>query len=137
MCAILTSVFLNTMYSVSDNILLGINYDNVNNIEIVTNGFFGQRNNTIRKNITEKAEIRRYINKLYKTKFYKSSDKQFGQRDFTTMININKNNGNTIKIYIISVQARIYEINSLGEVSISSNLYLISPLVWLNLINVI
>lgn len=126
-------VFFNTMYNVKDNIILGINYENVENINITTNGLFGQKNDTININLTEKSDIRKFINKLYKIKLYKSSDKKFGQRDFTTVIDINLYDGSTIKIYMVSIQVRVEMIAS-GEINRSSELYYISPLSWLKLV---
>ena len=65
---IISAVLLFSLRGASESIILDINYEDVESVEIVTNGLFGFRDDTIRKSITETTQIERYIHKLKKIK---------------------------------------------------------------------
>ena len=100
-------VFVMISYMKSSNV--EFDYKNINNIEIVSEQIFNIQGSDkiIRKTIDNEKEIQKYIRKINHVKFYKSSDTDFGQRDFTTMITINNNDGSKIKILFVSIQCRI------------------------------
>lgn len=106
-------------------------YKNINNIEIVSEQIFNIQGSDkiIRKTIDNEKEIQKYIRKINHVKFYKSSDTDFGQRDFTTMITINNNDGSKIKILFVSIQCRIqrYDENK-NLVKSNTELYYLSPI---------
>lgn len=106
-------------------------YKNINNIEIVSEQIFNIQGSDkiIRKTIDKEKEIQKYIRKINHVKFYKSSDTDFGQRDFTTMITINNNDGSKIKILFVSIQCRIqrYDENK-NLVESNRELYYLSPI---------
>ena len=106
-------------------------YKNINNIEIVSEQIFNIQGSDkiIRKTIDNEKEIQKYIRKINHVKFYKSSDTDFGQRDFTTMITINNNDGSKIKILFVSIQCRIqrYDENK-NLVESNRELYYLSPI---------
>ena len=108
-------VFVMISYMKSSNV--EFDYKNINNIEIVSEQIF---------NIQGSDKIIRKINHV---KFYKSSDTDFGQRDFTTMITINNNDGSKIKILFVSIQCRIqrYDENK-NLVESNRELYYLSPI---------
>ena len=134
---IISVVFLFSLRGASESIILDINYEDVESVEIVTNGLFGSRDDTIRKSITETTQIERYIDKLKKIKLYRTADEQFGTRDFTTTISINMQDGGAIDIYMVSIQARISETDSPENIIRSSELYYISPLSWLSVVGAV
>ena len=100
-------------------------------IEIVSEQIFNIQGSDkiIRKTIDNEKEIQKYIRKINHVKFYKSSDTDFGQRDFTTMITINNNDGSKIKILFVSIQCRIqrYDENK-NLVESNRELYYLSPI---------
>lgn len=131
---IISAVLLFSLRGASESIILDINYEDVESVEIVTNGLFGSRDDTIRKSITETTQIERYIDKLKKIRLYRTVDEQFGTRDFTTTISINMQDGGAVDIYMVSIQARISETDSSENIVRSSELYYISPLSWLSVV---
>lgn len=122
-------VFVMISYMKSSNVKF--DYKNINNIEIVSEQIFNIQGSDkiIRKTIDKEKEIQKYIRKINHVKFYKSSDTDFGQRDFTTMITINNNDGSKIKILFVSIQCRIqrYDENK-NLVESNRELYYLSPI---------
>ncbi|MEE0734222.1 hypothetical protein [Monoglobus pectinilyticus] len=122
-------VFVMISYMKSSNV--EFDYKNINNIEIVSEQIFNIQGSDkiIRKTIDNEKEIQKYIRKINHVKFYKSSDTDFGQRDFTTMITINNNDGSKIKILFVSIQCRIqrYDENK-NLVESNRELYYLSPI---------
>ena len=122
-------VFVMISYMKSSNV--EFDYKNINNIEIVSEQIFNIQGSDkiIRKTIDNEKEIQKYIRKINHVKFYKSSDTDFGQRDFTTMITINNNDGSKIKILFVSIQCRIqrYDENK-NLVESKRELYYLSPI---------
>ena len=122
-------VFDMISYMKSSNV--EFDYKNINNIEIVSEQIFNIQGSDkiIRKTIDNEKEIQKYIRKINHVKFYKSSDTDFGQRDFTTMITINNNDGSKIKILFVSIQCRIqrYDENK-NLVESNRELYYLSPI---------
>lgn len=122
-------VFVMISYMKSSNV--EFDYKNINNIEIVSEQIFNIQGSDkiIRKTIDNEKEIQKYIRKINHVKFYKSSDTDFGKRDFTTMITINNNDGSKIKILFVSIQCRIqrYDENK-NLVESNRELYYLSPI---------
>lgn len=122
-------VFVMISYMKSSNV--EFDYKNINNIEIVSEQIFNIQGSDkiIRKTIDNEKEIQKYIRKINHVKFYKSSDTDFGQRDFTTMITINNNDGSKIKILFVSIQCRIqrYDENK-NLIESNTELYYLSPI---------
>lgn len=122
-------VFVMISYMKSSNVKF--DYKNINNIEIVSEQIFNIQGSDkiIRKTIDKEKEIQKYIRKINHVKFYKSSDTDFGQRDFTTMITINNNDGSKIKILFVSIQCRIqrYDENK-NLIESNTELYYLSPI---------
>lgn len=122
-------VFVMISYMKSSNVKF--DYKNINNIEIVSEQIFNIQGSDkiIRKTIDNEKEIQKYIRKINHVKFYKSSDTDFGQRDFTTMITINNNDGSKIKILFVSIQCRIqrYDENK-NLIESNTELYYLSPI---------
>lgn len=122
-------VFVMISYMKSSNVKF--DYKNINNIEIVSEQIFNIQGSDkiIRKTIDKEKEIQKYIRKINHVKFYKSSDTDFGQRDFTTMITINNNDGSKIKILFVSIQCRIqrYDENK-NLIKSNTELYYLSPI---------
>ena len=122
-------VFVMISYMKSSNV--EFDYKNINNIEIVSEQIFNIQGSDkiIRKTIDNEKEIQKYIRKINHVKFYKSSDTDFGQRDFTTMITINNNDGSKIKILFVSIQCRIqrYDENK-NLVESNRELYYLTPI---------
>lgn len=122
-------VFVMISYMKSSNVKF--DYKNINKIEIVSEQIFNIQGSDkiIRKTIDNEKEIQKYIRKINHVKFYKSSDTDFGQRDFTTMITINNNDGSKIKILFVSIQCRIqrYDENK-NLIESNTELYYLSPI---------